>query len=186
MTHEYKTLAELDVKPGDVVCSKRGCPRTVLRIAGDTCYFRNDFIGGQEGWDMDGAPQWRIVSRAPDTDATDSPTLWRDMTPEEKGALLLAEHEGKVIEKYDCWGERWGISAPVEWLSLDAYRVRPEPETRTIELFLGFVKKDASVSLGGEVNSWAWGLNKIVGRDNAKVTVTIKGDQIEAKAEWIK
>lgn len=24
--------------------------------------------------------------------------LWRDMTPEEKGALLLAKHEGKRIQ----------------------------------------------------------------------------------------
>jgi hypothetical protein len=43
-------------------------------------------------------PHWRIVSRAPA-----APKLWRDMTPEEKGALLLAAHEGKVIEYDGAW-----------------------------------------------------------------------------------
>jgi len=40
----------------------------------------------------------------------DTPKLWRDMTDAEKGALLLAEHEGKEIPGLDAF----------------AYRVRPK------------------------------------------------------------
>jgi hypothetical protein len=52
----------------------------------------------------------------------DTPKLWRDMTPEEKGALLLAHHEGKVIEILD-YGE-W-LEANPDWAPYDAYRIRP-------------------------------------------------------------
>ena len=65
---------------------------------------------------------------------TDTPTLWKDMTPEEKGALLLGWHEGKVIEAF-------GVSYPDMWCEDDpcfyedcAYRVKPEPETMTARL----------------------------------------------------
>lgn len=38
--------------------------------------------------------------------------LWKDMTPEEKGALLLAYHEGKVIEFLSRMTGKWGKPAP--------------------------------------------------------------------------
>ena len=40
-------------------------------------------------------------------DTQDTPTLWKDMTPEEKGALLLAKHEGKSIEWYRSFCLKW-------------------------------------------------------------------------------
>lgn len=63
--------------------------------------------------------------------------LWGDMTPEEKGALLLAYREGKVIEW--CYGFRSpntfvvdGSSSSVgmapQWSETCAYRVEPEPK----------------------------------------------------------
>jgi len=66
---------------------------------------------------------------------TDTPKLWRDMTPEEKGALLLGWHEGKIIEVF-------GLGYPDMWYYEDdpcfeddcAYRVKPEPETMTAKL----------------------------------------------------
>ena len=65
------------------------------------------------------------------------PKIWRDMTSEEKGALLLAEHEGKVIE---CWNvEEWcAIDVPY-WFDDCAYRVRPEPERETV--FMGICQE---------------------------------------------
>lgn len=59
----------------------------------------------------------------------DSPKLWKDMTPEEKGALLLAQHEGRPIEYYnskrlDKWCEVKGRSI---FCDFGAYRVKPEP-----------------------------------------------------------
>jgi len=65
---------------------------------------------------------------------TDDPKLWRDMSPEEKGALLLAHHEGKVIEfcrprgTPDCPAHSWRAQRPI-WTGGLAYRVRPERET---------------------------------------------------------
>ena len=60
---------------------------------------------------------------------TDKLKMWRDMTPEEKGALLLAEHEGKKIEIR--WRGEW-IQIPPNWADNRAYRVRPERETVTL------------------------------------------------------
>lgn len=75
--------------------------------------------------------KYRGVKRAVDDvqpDATDDAhKIWRDMTPEEKGALLLAHHEGKVIEQFDGEAAFWGVSAPPEWIDSVAYRVKPEP-----------------------------------------------------------
>lgn len=64
----------------------------------------------------------------------EQPKLWKDMTPEEKGVLLLAHHEGKVIE----WliGQ-WGVDSdfdPKEYPGV-AYRVRPEPKVTEIVQF---------------------------------------------------
>lgn len=63
------------------------------------------------------------------------PTIWLDMTPEQKGALLLAHHEGKVIE----WTNSKGIFenstakgyTPV-WSDSVAYRVAPRRKTVTL------------------------------------------------------
>ena len=41
----------------------------------------------------------------------DRPTPWKDMTDAEKGALLLAQHRGEVVE---CW--QWAQSA---WMAGD-------------------------------------------------------------------
>ena len=63
---------------------------------------------------------------------TDQPKLWRDMTPEEKGALLLAHHEGKVIEANE--GDGWFDAHPY-WAPNSAYRVRPEPKREVAKLY---------------------------------------------------
>lgn len=56
------------------------------------------------------------------------------MTPEEKGALLLAHHEGKQIEvnkgPLEC-GEWWEDHYP-EWIHNYAYRIKPEPKVETV------------------------------------------------------
>lgn len=63
---------------------------------------------------------------------TDTPKLWRDMTPEEKGALLLAEHEGKVIEVFGLLcPDMWNPDFPV-WEDECAYRIQPEPKRETM------------------------------------------------------
>jgi hypothetical protein len=122
VTHEYKTLKELDVKPGDFVEYDKG----VIGIIDDNLEWLGE-DGKRQKVEYSTVRAWRIISRASDT-----PKLWRDMTPEEKGALLLAHHEGEEIE--------WSYFLPWKtandtakggtptWDDEHAYRVRPEPE----------------------------------------------------------
>ena len=60
--------------------------------------------------------------------------LWKDMTSEEKGALLLAHHEGKIIQFRYSGMEGWTDNAghPPNWFKDTAYRVKPEPVVVTV------------------------------------------------------
>jgi hypothetical protein len=63
---------------------------------------------------------------------TDTPKLWRDMTPEEKGALLLAHHEGQYIQSFGVFvPDMWWGDLP-EWEDKVAYRIKPEPKRETV------------------------------------------------------
>lgn len=68
----------------------------------------------------------------------EAPKLWSDMTPEEKGALLLAAHEEKVIERAErpktSTGWSWVADSEPQWFDYCAYRVRPEPKRATVAL----------------------------------------------------
>jgi hypothetical protein len=58
------------------------------------------------------------------------------MTPEEKGVLLLAHHEGKVIQfkNVSCEAHDWqSVKEPV-WADAYAYRIKPEPKIETVKL----------------------------------------------------
>ncbi len=64
--------------------------------------------------------------------------IWKDMTPEEKGALLLAHHEGKKIEFRTLSNEtkNWeGVASTPRWNNYTAYRVKPEPVVEIITIF---------------------------------------------------
>jgi len=62
----------------------------------------------------------------------DKPTIWEDMTPEQKGALLLAKHEGREIQIY--YACEWLTVGPL-WHGCVAYRVKPEPKRETAALY---------------------------------------------------
>lgn len=53
------------------------------------------------------------------------PKTWGEMTDAEKGALLLAKHEGKVIEVHD--GDDEWVSCQGGFFHRLAYRVKPSP-----------------------------------------------------------
>lgn len=57
------------------------------------------------------------------------PRPWGDLSPEEKGALLLAHHEGREIECQRPDGS-WSLVNPY-WTSSATYRVKPTPDTVT-------------------------------------------------------
>lgn len=63
-----------------------------------------------------------------------APVLWRDMTDAEKGALLLAHHEGKVIDYRLFGGGSWLTIDDPTFGDVHAYRVRPEPKRETVAL----------------------------------------------------
>ena len=69
--------------------------------------------------------------------APEKPKLWRDMTPEEKGALLLAAHEGKVIEYYGfTLSDEWyACDGKPYWCNGNAYRIKPHPKIETVTLY---------------------------------------------------
>lgn len=56
--------------------------------------------------------------------------LWRDMTPEEKGALLLAHHENKRIEYNE--GDGWQDTYDPCWCESTAYRVKSKPVVEVV------------------------------------------------------
>jgi hypothetical protein len=63
---------------------------------------------------------------------TDKPKLWRDMMDYEKGALLLAHHDGAVIECNIDNGV-WFYSDP-QWNAAHAYRIKPKaPKVETVQ-----------------------------------------------------
>ena len=99
------TLAELGVKPGDVV---------VL-------------------FGYHGVSTFRIISRAEHTAKTDAPTIFGDMTDAEKGALMLAKHNGESIEMR-LYDDMWEDKCDPSWNVFAAYRVKPKPVVKTVVL----------------------------------------------------
>lgn len=98
-------------------------------------------------WFADGRRGYGATEDCPDLVAEwtdepqDKPTLWRDMTPEQKGALLLAHHEGKKIEwknpdpNSQLWDEWKPCLSAVGKHGHYAYRVKPpEPKRGTVVL----------------------------------------------------
>jgi len=60
-------------------------------------------------------------------------TMWKDMTDEEKGALLLAKHKGRAIQTTieQKYPGGWHLVDP-QWTDGQHYRVKPaEPVHRT-------------------------------------------------------
>jgi len=135
---EYKTLREWGVKEGDVVAN------TLSLTEHYTIRSRGGYLalyGENWGWGVfvaDSVELYALISRA-----TPAPKLWRDMTPAETGALLLAVHEGKVIEFF--LDGAWHEADRPAWTEGTAYRVRPEPVV--VDLLIPGEKKIGTINL---------------------------------------
>ena len=71
--------------------------------------------------------------------------LWKDMSREEKGELLLAHYEGKIIQ-CNLFGENgWSFFHENIFSDQHAYRVKPEPKVREVELYFGNLVEGAFV-----------------------------------------
>ncbi len=119
------TLKELGVNPGDVVEYHQGYIGMYPELVGHK--YTVDGNGKPIHCSDDGKSfsaycdhKFRLISRA-----TPAQKLWRDMTPEEKAALLLAHHEGKVIEARLDDGRWLDLKFP-HWIENRAYRIKTE------------------------------------------------------------
>lgn len=130
------TLRELDVNPGDVVIvqstwrgeSVQNGVEWIIKRSDGTWHYgvKPDYVSDHKGVRLCNITHFRLISRA-----TPHPKLWRDMTPEEKGALLLSAHEGKVIEYWKRGTGGWSVK-PNVWSAHESYRVKPEPVRETV------------------------------------------------------
>lgn len=139
MTKETGTAAELNLHPGDVV-EFFSPPYTVARAE----EIETDIFGESVWLDLPGFRSGvftneilRIVSRAScaEDQPPATPKTWGEMTDEEKGALLLAEHRGKVVEVQgtdpDIWVQCLTEDVQDDWI----VRVRPEPKRDTVTIY---------------------------------------------------
>jgi hypothetical protein len=87
------------------------------------------------------------------------------MTPEQKGALLLAHHEGKGIQfshacEWFTFTTQWH-----GWRGKLAYRVKPEPKRETVTM------------TGHNRGYWCFGSDRLEDRDTHRITFdTIDGE----------
>lgn len=63
-----------------------------------------------------------------------TPKSWGDMTDAEKGALLLAEHEGEEIEFYEALHGFWGPAPPLATVKPHSI-VRVSPKPKLVHLY---------------------------------------------------
>jgi len=146
------TLAELDVKPGDVVECVYAHTDNFTTGKQYTSH-ESGHVVTDNGYSVHSTSStFRLISRATQRDPemtdpygnnngpvgarTDKPKTWGEMTDAEKGALLLAHHEGKVIQMVDCngnWIDYIMFGAVTDY----AYRIKPEPKHETVVLKFG-------------------------------------------------
>lgn len=125
---EVGTLKELNVKPGDVVEMVSGLGSVgyglILTIDKNGYARYTDNLSFNPAMDYAYGRAYKIISRA-------SPKSWKDLSPKEKGALLLASHEGKAIQYFTTKGIWSACISPI-WDDYCAYRIKPEPVVKTI------------------------------------------------------
>ena len=66
------------------------------------------------------------------TKSPENAKTWGEMTNAEKGALLLADHNGEEMECHvsgDVWESKWNGT---RYYDCDAYRVKPKPVIETV------------------------------------------------------
>lgn len=134
---EVGTLKELDIRPGDVVVWDADPDIHETVVSAEVVAVNSMFPGqiraklSSFGWGIFNNEKFTVISRASDT-----PKTWGEMSDAEKGALLLAQHEGKEIEYMGF--DRWWPKPIWEWSSEKTYRIKPEPKRETVTLYGDF------------------------------------------------
>jgi hypothetical protein len=131
-----KTFAELGYNVGDTVrCVDSRLFQTYTK--GDTFILQMTIEGVSTSSSSNGySASWELVSRAGSTvTADDEYLIWSDMTPEAQGTLLLAEHNGVVIQMFisSDWND---LHHSPCWFGHKKYRVKPaDPVVVAHEIF---------------------------------------------------
>jgi hypothetical protein len=118
-------------------------------------------LGAEKGDNLELVEEATVEPKPVVDTSNPNKTPWGKMTPEEKGALLLAYHEGKVVEFY--LSRSWDAIHEPNWLTEFPYRVKPT--TKTVELW-----SESGVYFYG---GWMLG-------DNYKITF----DTVDGKPDW--
>ena len=116
------TLKELDVQEGDVVKAIGG----LFQIRNTKGELRL-WCMKNKSWYLsvkDSVSDYTLVSRA----SSSFSKTWGEMNDVEKGALLLAHHEGKQIQFKGQYIDEWSYTIRPSWSSGLYYRVKPAPE----------------------------------------------------------
>lgn len=137
MTKEVGTLREIGARVGDVV---ELMTKGTFRGEGSTYIIKDNVHGETWAEHEDGGivtiqeEKWefKIIRRAA------SP--FNTLTAEEKGALLLANLEGKIIEMSIDGGETWERSYTPQWIGAACYLVK-EDEVKEVTVY-GIVVAD--------------------------------------------
>jgi len=122
-----QTLDDMGAKVGDIVeFVKSGACHKIERIEGGRYYT------GEEGAGILRTDAvWLMVSRAPK-----APTIWRDMTADEKVALYEARSAGKTVQlrlpPYGGWTDCVKGSKFVDEF---AFRIKPEPKRERVRMW---------------------------------------------------
>lgn len=93
--------------------------------------------------------------------------LWKDMTPEEKGALLLASHEGETLQYWKRGTGGWEDCLSVVIHNNEFYRVKPKPVVKEV-VFYGMASKHQEEGL----NPFPIGFTR-VSTDTHKITFNL-------------
>jgi len=133
-----KTFAELGYNVGDTVRCVDDLDSSLYVTGGKYLLgHANEELTVKGGYNGRSAT-WELVSRAGSTvTADDEYPIWGDMTPEAQGALLLAEHNGAVIQMASASRGTWiDMDHKLSWFEHVKYRVKPaDPVVVTHELF---------------------------------------------------
>lgn len=135
MKKQLGTKKQLNLQVGDVVKivdSRSPSAGNTYTINKHLKLRNNDGSGHYFGYVNDSICEdtlFEVLSRATATQHK----MWRDMSAEEKGALLLAHHEGKTIEFWD--EDAWIAAEQPLFTQYDKYRVKPEPRVEIVCMY---------------------------------------------------
>jgi len=103
---------------------------------GSSCYGGDSFFTGCGYSILPSGREYRDEMSPRDLIAewTATPPTWGEMTDAEKGALLLARHEGGVVESSRN-GTGWALDSRVGYCGDVYYRIKPEPLVETVTLY---------------------------------------------------